>query len=47
MFEKRQVYLVKAPAGKSAAGALPVEIILAQLPDSGRIKRMGMGNRCV
>jgi hypothetical protein len=42
----KRFYPVIAPAGKRAAGTLPVEVILAQLPNSsGRTKSAGMENR--
>jgi hypothetical protein len=42
--KKTFIYSVKAPAGKSKTGTLPVEIILAQLPNSERRKDAGIEN---
>jgi hypothetical protein len=38
----KQFYSVIAPASKSETGALPVEVIFAQLPNSGRRRNAGI-----
>ncbi|MDR0604715.1 MAG: hypothetical protein LBG80_10470 [Bacteroidales bacterium] len=41
----KQFYSIIAPAGKSKAGALSVEVIFAQLPNNGCIKGSRIENR--